>query len=66
MANYSDSLAERVRPAIVAEGWQAARESRDPLLLTEPGRAALIAGLRACALSPATAPSDGQILTRGG
>ena len=88
-ASYSDELADRVHPAIVAEGWQAegrapelrnvrwtigdflrpaeaigiferkgggSRSKPDPLILTEVGRAALIAGLRTRALAPATGP----------
>jgi hypothetical protein len=83
--DYSDALAKRIQPAIVAGGWQSSGEppgvrdvgwgiadflrpaeavgllerregssrfSRDPLVLTEAGRAALIAGLRARALAP--------------
>jgi len=85
VADYSDALAKRIQPAIVAGGWQSSGEppgvrdvawgiadflrpaeavgllerresssrfSRDPLVLTEAGRAALIAGLRARALAP--------------
>lgn len=88
-ADYSDELAERIHPAIVAEGWQSAGESpgvrevgwaiaefvrpaeaigilfggvrrsrvsRDQFVLTDAGRAALITGLRARALAPATRP----------
>lgn len=88
-ADYGDGLAERIQPAIAAEGWQSdgqfpgvrdvgwsiaeflrpaeaigilsrgesgSRLSRDPLVLTDPGRSALIAALRARALAPATGP----------
>ena len=89
-ADYGGGLAERIHPAIGAEGWQSdgespgvrdvgwaiaeflrpaeaigilargerrPRRSRDPLTLTDPGRIALIAALRARALAPATGPS---------
>lgn len=85
-ADYGDGLAERIQPAIVAEGWQSegaspgvrdvgwaiaeflraaeaigilgrgerrAGRARDPFVLTDPGRTALIVGLRARALAPA-------------
>jgi len=88
-ADYGDGLAERIQPAIAAEGWQSegaspgvrdvgwaiaeflrpaeaigilvrgerrAGRARDPFVLTDPGRTALIAGLRARALAPATGP----------
>lgn len=84
-ADYGDGLAERIQPAIAAEGWQSdgqspgvrdvgwsiaeflrsaeaigilsrgesgSRRSRDPLVLTDPGRSALIGALRARALAP--------------
>lgn len=88
-ADYGDGLAERIQPAIAAEGWQSdgqfpgvrdvgwsiaeflrpaeaigilsrgesgSRLSRDPLVLTDPGRSALIAALRARSLAPASGP----------
>ena len=88
-ADYGDGLAERIQPAIVAEGWQSegaspgvrdvgwaiaeflraaeaigilgrgerrAGRARDPFVLTDPGRTALIVGLRARALAPAAGP----------
>lgn len=89
VAGYSDTLADRIHPAIVAEGWQAAGEppdvrnvrwtiadflrpaeaiglfhrgessshlEPDPLIVTNTGRVALIAGLRERALAPAKGP----------
>ena len=89
VGSYSDELADRIHPAIVAEGWHAegqapelrnvrwtigdflrpaeaigiferqdsgSRLKPDPLILTEVGRVALIAGLRARALAPAAGP----------
>ncbi len=89
VGSYADELADRIHPAIVAEGWQAAGQAPelrnvrwtigdfmrpaeaigiferkdsgsglkpDPLILTEVGRVALIAGLRVRALAAATGP----------
>jgi hypothetical protein len=89
VADYGDSLAHRIQPAIVAEGWRSdgespdvrdvgwaiadflrpaeaagilsrgesgSRLSGDPLVLTDAGHTALIVGLRARALAPATGP----------
>jgi len=86
---YSEELATRVHPAIVAEGWRSAgehpsqrdvareianllrpaeavglvasppgstRRTRDNLVLTTAGRAALTIGLRARALQPSSGP----------
>ncbi|MBA3408697.1 MAG: hypothetical protein H0U06_11705, partial [Solirubrobacterales bacterium] len=54
------SIAEFLRPAeaigILSRGESGSRLSRDPLALTDPGRSALIAALRARALAPATRP----------
>ena len=87
-ADWAEPLARRVRPAIVAEGWQSNGEPpgvrdvswaiadfirpatasgliepqgdfpfhREPLVLTQAGRPALIAALRDRALAPRTGP----------
>ena len=88
IADYSKQLAERIQPAIAAEGWQHDGESpgvrdvswaiadflrpaqavglikrehdwlsfREPLVLSNDGRTALIAALRARALAPRKGP----------
>jgi hypothetical protein len=54
------AVAEFLRPAeaigILSRGERGSRPSRDPFMLTDPGRSALIAGLRARAFAPATGP----------
>jgi hypothetical protein len=54
------SIAEFLRPAeaigILSRGASSSRRSRDPVVLTDPGRTALNAALRARALAPATRP----------
>jgi hypothetical protein len=53
------AVAEFLRPAEaigILSRERGSRPSRDPFVLTDPGRSALIAGLRARAFAPATGP----------